>query len=555
MNSSDHLPLRRKLLFSTGDLSTSIPLAILMFFQLFFLTDVAGLRPDLAGWAVAIGKMWDSVNDPLFGLISDRLRTRWGRRRVLLLFGAVPLGLTFMLMWIVPPFGPIGLTVYYAITFILFDSLFTFVHVGYNSLTPEMTQDYDERSSLNGFRMVFSISGTLFAIIVATVLGWYMTDKRLLFTILGIGLGLVTIVPPLVVFRVTKEKSAEELGAPIPVRRALVATLTNRPFWMVMGLYLLSWTAASILAAVLIYFASYYLRVPEQANYFVLLAEFSAILFIPLWVWVARRLDKRRAFILGSLCGSLCCSAFGCCGPDQVALAYVLAALAGSGIATAFVIPWSMVPDIIEYDQLKTGQRREGLVLCLCLLLPEAGDRCGDLGDGAGHGAHRLHHAVQQRPVAGPTGRGRAGDPPLRRPDSSALVSAGNPLRLALPDHPRAPSGDARGAGADTPGRVSLEDGQKEARAGKKGAVQVFAPGTPYVILSYPSPAAARKTVIAKPQPEESPSECFVGRRPAMTCHRQRVGGGTPISAEDQRRISRTGLTTPGARCFAGLGP
>ena len=94
-----------------------------MFFQLFFLTDVAGLRPDLAGWAVAIGKIWDSVNDPLFGLVSDRLRTRWGRRRVLLLFGAVPLGLTFMLMWIVPPFGPVGLTVYYAITFILFDSV------------------------------------------------------------------------------------------------------------------------------------------------------------------------------------------------------------------------------------------------------------------------------------------------------------------------------------------------------------------------------------------------------------------------------------------------
>ena len=360
MNTVDRLPLRRKLLFSTGDLSTSIPLAILMFFQLFFLTDVAGLRPDLAGWAVAIGKIWDSVNDPLFGLISDRLRTRWGRRRVLLLFGAVPLGLTFMLMWIVPPLGPIGLTVYYAITFVLFDSFFTFVHVGYNALTPEMTQDYDERSSLNGYRMVFSISGTLLAIIVATVLGWYMADKRLLFVILGIGLGLVTIVPPLIVFRVTQEKPAGELGTPIPVRRALVATLTNRPFWMVMGLYLLSWTAASILAAVLIYFANYYLRVPEQANYFVLLAEFSAILFIPLWVWVARRLDKRRAFILGSLSWIVVLIGLWLLGPDQVGLAYVLAALAGSGIATAFVIPWSMVPDIIEYDQLKTGERREG---------------------------------------------------------------------------------------------------------------------------------------------------------------------------------------------------
>ena len=158
--STARLPLRLKLLFSTGDLSTSIPLAILMFFQLYFLTDVAGLRPDYAGWAVGLGKLWDAVNDPLFGLFSDRIRSRWGRRRVLLLFGAAPLGFSFMLMWLVPPLKPLALTAYYTMTFILFDTAFTFVHVGYNALTPELTTDYDERSSLNGFRMVFSISGT-----------------------------------------------------------------------------------------------------------------------------------------------------------------------------------------------------------------------------------------------------------------------------------------------------------------------------------------------------------------------------------------------------------
>ena len=354
------LTLRRKLLFSTGDLSTSLPLAILMFFQLFFLTDVAGMRPDMAGWAVGIGKIWDSINDPLFGLVSDRLRTRWGRRRVLLLFGAVPLGLSFMLMWFVPNLSQTGLVIYYAATFMLFDSIFTFIHVGYNALTPEMTQDYDERSSLNGYRMVFSISGTLGAIILATILGWYISDKRMLFMILGIGLGLASIIPPLIVFRVTTEKPSEELPSPLPVKEAIRTTLSNRPFWMVMGLYLFSWTTASILAAILIYFANYYLRVPEQANYLVLVTEFSAILFIPLWVWVSQKLDKRRAFILGSLSWIVVILGISVLSPNQVGWTYFLAVLCGSGLATAFVIPWSMVPDIIEYDELKTGQRREG---------------------------------------------------------------------------------------------------------------------------------------------------------------------------------------------------
>jgi GPH family glycoside/pentoside/hexuronide:cation symporter len=354
------LPLRLKLLYSTGDLSTRIPLAILMFFQMYFLTDVAGLRPDYAGWAVGLGRIWDAINDPLFGLISDRIRTRWGRRRVLLLFGAVPLGLSFMLMWLVPPLDPLGLTAYYTATFILFDTAFTFVHVGYNALTPELTSDYDERSSLNGYRMVFSISGTLGSIILATVLGWYIADTRLLFAIIGVGLGLASIVPPLLVFRVTHERPSEDQPEPLPMREALRATLSNRPFWLVMGLYLLSWTTASILAAVLVYFANYHLRVPEQANYFVLVAEGAAILFIPLWVWVARRLDKRRAFILGTASWMLVLLGISALRSDQVAFAYVLAALSGSGIATAYVIPWAMVPDIVEHDQLQTGRRREG---------------------------------------------------------------------------------------------------------------------------------------------------------------------------------------------------
>ncbi|HND49463.1 MAG TPA: MFS transporter [Anaerolineales bacterium] len=252
MSNSERLSTRFKMLFSTGDLSTSIPLAILMFFQLYFLTDVARLRPDYAGWAIALPRLWDAINDPLFGLLSDRLRTRWGRRRALLLFGSVPLGLSFILMWIVPPFGQLGLAIYYALTFIIFDTAFTVVHVGYNSLTPELTSDYDERSSLNGYRMVFSISGTLGAIILATVLGWFITDARLLFIILGVGLGLASIIPPLVVFNITHEKPADEQPEPLSWWQSMQLTLSNQPFRMVMGLYLLSWTTASILAAILI---------------------------------------------------------------------------------------------------------------------------------------------------------------------------------------------------------------------------------------------------------------------------------------------------------------
>lgn len=354
------LPLRTKLLFSTGDLSTSIPLAILMFFQLYFMTDVAGLRPDYAGWAVGLGKIWDAINDPVIGLISDRIRTRWGRRRGLLLLGAVPLGLTFMLMWLVPPLEPLALTAYYTLTFILFDTTFTIIHVSFNALTPELTDDYDERSTLNGYRSAFSIGGTLGAIILATVIGWFISDQRVTFALLGVGLGLVCILPPLIVFKIARERPSADLPEPMPVWQALKTTLRNRPFWLIMGLYLLSWTTVSILSATLIYFANYYLKTPEQSNYFVLVAEGAAIAFVPLVVWLSRKLDKRRSFIWGSITWAVVLVGLSAIRADQLWLAYLLAGLSGFGIATAYIVPWAMVPDIIEFDEAETGERREG---------------------------------------------------------------------------------------------------------------------------------------------------------------------------------------------------
>lgn len=349
-----------KLLFSSGDLSVSVPLAILMFFQLYFMTDVAGLRPDYAAWAIIAGRIWDAVNDPWFGIVSDRIRSRWGRRRVILLFGALPLGVGFALMWQVPPLAPPALAVYYSLTFILFNSAFTFIRIGYYSMVPELTADYDERISINGYLMAYSIGGSLGAIILVTVLGWYMADPVTLYAAVGAGLGLLVIAPPLLVFRLTRGKLPDTPAESLSFRAAIGATLSNRPFRWLVALYALSWTTAGVIAAALVYFANYYLRVPEQAYYFVLIAQGSALFFVPLWVRLSKRIDKGRAFIIGCFCWLAVLLAISGLRQDQVALAYLLAALSGAGIASAYVLPWSMIPDVVDYDQLRTGRRREG---------------------------------------------------------------------------------------------------------------------------------------------------------------------------------------------------
>ncbi len=367
------LPISFKLLFSTGDLTTNSFQAIILFYQLYFLTDIAGLRPSYAAWAIAAGRLWDAVNDPLFGILSDRIRSRYGRRRVLLLYGAVPLGLAFMLMWSIPEASQAALAVYYTVTFILFDTCYTAVHVGYNALTPEITKDYDERSSLNGYRMFFGLVGSLGAIIMATLLADMVADPRQLFLAIGIGLGLFNIIPPLVVFKITGDYRTQLDGKPLSPLASFRETVKNEAFQKVMGLYLFGWTTASIMAAVLVYFANYYLLVPEQANYYVLAAQGSAILFIPVVVLMAKRLDKRRTFIINNIVWIVLLMLLFWVRPAQSGLVYLLAALAGLGIATIYVIPWAMIPDIIEDDQLKTGQRREGAYYALVSFFQKLG--------------------------------------------------------------------------------------------------------------------------------------------------------------------------------------
>ena len=274
-----------------------------------------------------------------------------------------------------------------------------------------------------------------------------ITDTRTLYLILGVGLGIVSIIPPLVVFSITRESPADELPKPLPLGEALRQTLSNQPFRMVMGLYLLSWTTASIMAAVLIYFANYYLRVPEQANYFVLAAQGSAILFIPVIVKISQRLDKRRAFIIGSLTWVIVLLGISALRADQVGLAYLFAALAGFGIATAYVVPWSMVPDVVEYDELRSGTAPRGIVLRLRLLLPETGDGCRIMGNGTGARADRLPHPRSFWTFAYPAPGGRERHPDFYRPHPGGAVVLGHALRLEISHHPRKPPGHLAGAG------------------------------------------------------------------------------------------------------------
>jgi GNAT superfamily N-acetyltransferase len=160
----DRLTRRTKLIYGCGDTGFSLTGTTIAAYFAIFLTDVVGISPGIAAIAIFVGRSWDYINDPLIGYLSDRTRTRWGRRRPFLLFGALPFALAFILMWYRPPIqNLVFLAIYYAFAYVLFDSAATFVYMPYFALTPELTSNYDERTSLTTIRMFFSILGSLIA--------------------------------------------------------------------------------------------------------------------------------------------------------------------------------------------------------------------------------------------------------------------------------------------------------------------------------------------------------------------------------------------------------
>lgn len=147
------LPLKVKLGYGVCDLGGNLYFTVMAFLLLNFLTDTVGLGAGLAGTVIMIGKVWDAATDPVVGYLSDHSRSRWGRRRPWLLWGAVPLWLAMAVMFTDPGLATQAGRFAWALgAFCLLSAAYMAVNIPYSALTPELTQDFHERTALNGYR-------------------------------------------------------------------------------------------------------------------------------------------------------------------------------------------------------------------------------------------------------------------------------------------------------------------------------------------------------------------------------------------------------------------
>jgi GPH family glycoside/pentoside/hexuronide:cation symporter len=375
------LPFWVKVAYGTGDWSEASYGTLRQIFYAIFLTDVVGLDPRLASIAALVGIIWDAFNDPLIGILTDRMRSRWGRRRPFLLFFAIPFGLSFLLLWWAPPWNSqIALAITVTLAFMISDTFETLCGVPFASLLPELTPDYDERTTLTSYRIFFNLLASLVTAVAApaiidAALSAGFNQQQGYLIVAGLFGGLAAI-PFLLIFAVVREHFGERDRPQETVTffQTVRTAWANIPFRFATLIYMLNWITFDLVALVLPFYLLYWIArgnmlasvtligisLPLESAVFALLLV-TATAALPFWLWLARRLGKHIAYIIGMVFWAGVQIGIFLVRPGQIPLVLWMAFLAGLSVSAAHILPDAMFPDVIEWDELRTGRRQEGI--------------------------------------------------------------------------------------------------------------------------------------------------------------------------------------------------
>jgi len=301
-----------KFRYGVADLGFSLITSAMQFFLLYYYTDVAGINPALAGMALLVGKVtWDALNDPLFGYWSDRVRSRFGRRRIFMIIGAVPLGFAAWIMFSLPT-GLDGVSAFFAVllSFWLVDTFHTMTSTPYYALTPELTRDYNERASLTSIRMVYNVIGYILGAALTTLLAGIFRGAGLnlqqAWSATGAVFGTIATITVLITTLSIKEPP-ELAGEPskMPPVSAVLISFKNRPFIILMIAFILSSFSFTVLTALVPYFIQYQLDMKDQVSYILLVMLVTiGICLIPAKL-VSDKINKGPSYALGLFIASL----------------------------------------------------------------------------------------------------------------------------------------------------------------------------------------------------------------------------------------------------------
>ena len=347
--------------YGLGDAGTGLAATQLGFYLFAFFTCTAALPAFIAGSLLMVIKVWDAINDPLIGWLSDHTKTRWGPRLPWILAAAVPLGISLAALWWVPPGGVVQRTTYYVVMAIVLMTAYTSVNLPYAALSTELTSDKRIRTRLNAARFTGSILSGLSGLIVASLV---LNQGAPGYLLMGRITGSIAAVSTLLCcwgLAPFAKKAQRPSGQSEPLRQQLRRIRANGRFLRVLGLYLLLWFGLQLMQVVALIYLVQVMRVPPELSTWILLPfQLSALVGLQLWSLLANRLGRVITLRWGAALWIVACILSMLLpplgdNPSGLAMAPLvgLIVLVGLGASTAYLIPWSLLPDAIDADPSK----------------------------------------------------------------------------------------------------------------------------------------------------------------------------------------------------------
>ena len=369
------LSFKEKLGYGLGDTASHFVWDMVGFWLLFFYTDVYRIPAAAAGTIMLIARFWDMGIDPVIGIISDRTKTRWGKFRPYILFGAIPYAVLAILTFSTPNLGETGKIIYAGATYVLLMTAYAAVNLPYSSLAAVMTSDTYERAGLNTYRFICAFIGQFVVSGLALTLAKFFGngDKAAGFQYTLIMFGFLSVVFFFITFATSKERVQPSTALPSSLKEDLKNLFKNRPWIILACVGIISFVMFAIQNAAIAYYFKYYIGKEDSVQLFNVIGTVALIVALPLSKPLAKAFGNRNVFIASSLISGACFIALYLPGEKDIVTIYVLNILAKMAYAPAVPLLWTMIADSSDYSEWRTGRRATGLYFSAATFAQKAG--------------------------------------------------------------------------------------------------------------------------------------------------------------------------------------
>lgn len=377
------ISLKEKIGYGFGDMASSMFWKLFGTYLMVFYTDVYGMEAAAVGTMFLITRVWDSFFDPLIGILSDRTKSRFGKFRPFLFYGAIPFGVIGVCTFFTPDFGHTGKIVYAYLTYSVMMMVYSAVNVPYASLLGVMSPDPKVRTVLSSYRMLFAYIGSLITYLIFIPLVDYFSgyskaveDQQYGWTMSVAVISCMCIVLFIACASLCKERvvSSEDAEAHRSLKVDVSDLIHNKPWWLLVGASIGIQVFFSIRDGATIYYFKYFL-VEENigtfdvfsisftlSSLFLALGQITNIAGVLLAAPISNRFGKKITFGTAGILMLLLSIVFYYFDHNDLVMIFVFGCLISIFGGMLFPIMWSMYADCSDYSEAKTGNRATGLI-------------------------------------------------------------------------------------------------------------------------------------------------------------------------------------------------